>query len=353
MSNFLRFYRIVPPKIWIVNMIFNILDHLENKVTGSLLRETCVTVNANVINSTGVRIFLKQEVIAILTKCCKIQVYQLIKNFWRFIMIQIGNKIKALRKQKDLSQEVLANYLGVSFQAVSKWETGTALPDVTLIPAIASFFGVSTDELFDFNLFEIEKNVKEIVNEHSKYYDTDKQKSEQIIREGLKKYPGNDILLNCLVGVIPIPERGEEVIELCKALIESTRHDEIKYDAYRIMAEAYGYNGEYVLAKEAIEHIPEIYFTKFTVAAELLVGDDLFEAAVKQKSLSFAQTIDMCEHLADYYNQIGEREKAIIQLQMAKDVILASKNDFGTVYTRNLFEKFQERLNQIENKLIR
>jgi hypothetical protein len=38
---------------------------------------------------------------------------------------------------------------------------------------------------------------------------------------------------------------------------------------------------------------------------------------------------------------------------MAKDVILASKNDFGTVYTRNLFEKFQERLNQIENKLIR
>ena len=38
-------------------------------------------------------------------------------------MIQIGNKIKALRKQKDLSQEVLANYLGVSFQAVSKWES--------------------------------------------------------------------------------------------------------------------------------------------------------------------------------------------------------------------------------------
>ena len=76
--------------------------------------------------------------------------------------------------------------------------------------------------------------MKEIVNEHSKYYDTDKQKSEQIIREGLKKYPGNDILLNCLVGVIPIPERGEEVIELCKALIESTRHDEIKYDAYRL-----------------------------------------------------------------------------------------------------------------------
>ena len=268
-------------------------------------------------------------------------------------MIQIGNRIKALRKQKDLSQEVLANYLGVSFQAVSKWETGTALPDVTLIPAIASFFGVSTDELFDFNLFEIEKNVKEIVNEHSKYYDTDKKKCEQIIRDGLKKYPGNDVLLNCLVGVIPIPERGDEVIELCKALIESTRQDEIKYDAYRIMAEAYGHNGEYALAKDAIDHIPEIYFTKFTVAAELLAGEDRFEAAVKQKSLSFAQTIDMCEYLADYYMQKGERDKADIQLQMAKDMILATKNDFGTVYTKNLFDHFQERRKKIEERLMK
>ena len=57
----------------------------------------------------------------------------------------LGDKIRQLRKGKGISQEVLAQYLGVSFQAVSKWETGTTLPDVTLIPAIASFFGVSTD----------------------------------------------------------------------------------------------------------------------------------------------------------------------------------------------------------------
>ena len=66
-------------------------------------------------------------------------------------MIKLGEKIKHLRKEKNISQEVLANYLGVSFQAVSKWETGSTMPDVTLIPAIASFFRVSTDELFEFN----------------------------------------------------------------------------------------------------------------------------------------------------------------------------------------------------------
>ena len=54
--------------------------------------------------------------------------------------VNLGDKIRQLRKGKGISQEVLAQYLGVSFQAVSKWETGTTLPDVTLIPAIASFF---------------------------------------------------------------------------------------------------------------------------------------------------------------------------------------------------------------------
>lgn len=268
-------------------------------------------------------------------------------------MINLGNKIKALRKQKDISQEVLANYLGVSFQAVSKWETDTALPDVTLIPAIASFFGVSTDELFDFNLYEVEKNVEAIVDEHSKYYDTDKLKCEQIIREGLKKYPGNDVLLNCLVGIIPIPERSGEVIELCRALVECTRFDEVRYDAYRIMAEAYKSIGEYALARDTIEHIPEIYFTKLSVAAELLDGEDMFEAAVKQKSISFEQTVDMCERLSDYYYKIGESEKARIQLQMAKDIILASKNDFKTVFTRSIFEAFKERINTIDEKLMK
>lgn len=75
--------------------------------------------------------------------------------------IKLGRKIKSLRKQKNISQEVLAQYLGVSFQAVSKWESETAMPDITLVPAIASFFGVSTDELFDYNHFEIPRFISQ------------------------------------------------------------------------------------------------------------------------------------------------------------------------------------------------
>lgn len=99
-------------------------------------------------------------------------------------MIKLGEKIKLLRKQKNISQEVFANYLGVSFQAVSKWENGNTMPDVTMIPAIASFFGISTDELFDFNLYEIEKNVEAIVDEHRKYWDEDKTKAKPRLARG-------------------------------------------------------------------------------------------------------------------------------------------------------------------------
>lgn len=62
--------------------------------------------------------------------------------------MEIGNQIKALRVQRGITQEALAGQLGVSSQAVSKWERGAATPDIQLLPAISAFFGVTIDELF-------------------------------------------------------------------------------------------------------------------------------------------------------------------------------------------------------------
>lgn len=62
--------------------------------------------------------------------------------------MDIGKQIKALRMAKEIKQEELAEYLGVSFQAVSKWETGASVPDIALLPKLAVFFGVTIDELF-------------------------------------------------------------------------------------------------------------------------------------------------------------------------------------------------------------
>ena len=65
--------------------------------------------------------------------------------------LKLGAAIKKLRTDKGVTQEALADYIGVSFQAVSKWETDTTMPDITLLPKLAVFFGVRIDDLFSVN----------------------------------------------------------------------------------------------------------------------------------------------------------------------------------------------------------
>ena len=62
--------------------------------------------------------------------------------------IKIGEKIRQLRKRDGRKQEDLAGALGVSPQAVSRWEANGGYPDMELIPAIANYFNISIDELF-------------------------------------------------------------------------------------------------------------------------------------------------------------------------------------------------------------
>ncbi len=61
--------------------------------------------------------------------------------------LYLADKLKELRSKRNVSQEKLAQYLNVSFQAVSKWENGNSYPDITLLPDIARFFGITVDEL--------------------------------------------------------------------------------------------------------------------------------------------------------------------------------------------------------------
>ena len=61
--------------------------------------------------------------------------------------MKIGSNIAALRKEKGITQEELANALGVSAQAVSKWENNSSCPDVSLLTVIADYFGVTVDAL--------------------------------------------------------------------------------------------------------------------------------------------------------------------------------------------------------------
>lgn len=73
--------------------------------------------------------------------------------------IKIGEQIGFLRRQKNMTQEYLANTIGVTNQAVSKWESGQCCPDIQLLPEIASLFGVSIDELMGYNYLDTFENI--------------------------------------------------------------------------------------------------------------------------------------------------------------------------------------------------
>lgn len=79
--------------------------------------------------------------------------------------MNIGLNIKILRKNADLSQEMLAERLGVTFQAVSRWERNESYPDITLLPAIANFFGVTVDFLLGTEGEKEAEEVKDIVEQ--------------------------------------------------------------------------------------------------------------------------------------------------------------------------------------------
>ena len=242
-------------------------------------------------------------------------------------MINLGETIKSLRKQKNISQEVLANYLGVSFQAVSKWENGSTLPDVQMIPALATFFNISTDELLNLKQYQNEKNIESIVNEYYQYCNIDKKIAEEIIRNGLKKYPGNEILLNYLLTIIATQNRNDEVITVAKMLIENTTSDKIRLETYCILAEAYSSLGKNELAKEVINHIPDICFTKYEIAAKFLKGDDMYNAAITQKFLSLNSMINMLVIIGKYWHDNNAPIKAISQFKTAQEIIAKLDED--------------------------
>lgn len=102
----------------------------------------------------------------------------------------LGETIKAYRKQMKLTQEQLADIMGVTVGAVSKWESGLSNPDIMLLPELARLFGVSLDVLFS---FELADHSADDLAEEIKAYRLDKQydKGTEVARNAIRRYPNH------------------------------------------------------------------------------------------------------------------------------------------------------------------
>ncbi|MBR6742045.1 MAG: helix-turn-helix transcriptional regulator [Clostridia bacterium] len=111
----------------------------------------------------------------------------------------IGEKIKELRKKNDLTQEKLADYLCVSYQAVSKWECGLSSPDLSLIGPLTKLLHVSADELLGLKNDGIDARREELENaERETWKNGDLVKRYEIACTAVAEYPGEMKYLNWL-----------------------------------------------------------------------------------------------------------------------------------------------------------
>ena len=156
--------------------------------------------------------------------------------------IYLSENIKKLRREKNLTQEALAEFLGVTFQSVSNWERGESYPDITILPEIAGFFKVSVDELLGINKAENEHEINLKIAEYDNL--TDHKLMQETIKDLKAKFP-NDFrvlirYLRCLVNFSEdLSVVSPEVFLIYNNIQQNCTDDRIRIKAKRAMIEFY------------------------------------------------------------------------------------------------------------------
>ena len=123
------------------------------------------------------------------------------------MQLDLGNNIRQLRRRDKKTQEALAEALGVTAQAVSRWEAGGSYPDMNLIPSIAHFFHVSIDELFGYEN-DRDRRIDALAEEIDRMNDRNSGKDVCITecialaRSALVQFPGNEKLMLALASAL-------------------------------------------------------------------------------------------------------------------------------------------------------
>ena len=241
--------------------------------------------------------------------------------------IRIGNNIKRLRKEKDITQDDFAELLGVSSQSVSRWENGVCYPDTDLIPAIANYFGVSIDELFGCQ-YDRDKKIDGILAKIDafslKYHGDDDWVDDclAILREGLAEFPGNERLM----------------IRLADTLYEA---------GWRRHGDWPGYDNEGYLQLTVDEQRNNPYWDESIRICERLAGN-ASDAAVRTQAISL---------LVPMYRNVGETGKAVgwankmPSLQSCREMLLTQAAD-GQGRSRYIGEFLLEAARQFADLLV-
>ena len=261
--------------------------------------------------------------------------------------LKIGAIIKILREKRKITQHTMAEYLGITEQAISRWENNGGYPDMELIPAIANFLDVSIDELF-----ETDKKAERLnrlcmeASEKSRGY-VDKQVNSQaiesyraIIREFPNAYDAMSSLILHLCHDYPDAQHSEEIIALCNHIISDCPDVSRRRAATRSLAQAYQRMGQREKALQIIEESPILYSLhegiawsrECALAYGIAEGEALWENKKAMLGLLHHELCTSIYHffLCDNLSDLPNDEKIIIGEKIIGLVeIFYEKGDYG------------------------
>lgn len=189
----------------------------------------------------------------------------------------IGQTIKVLRREQDITQEQLAEYLCVSPQAVSQWETDRTAPDISQLPILANVFGVTADRLLGIDVTKSNEKIKAIIDKSHKFYGNgDFAGAAAVLEKGLKEFPRSYELMEQLADNLSCLGKKQEAIELCEKILAECKNSEIRESATQSLIFSHNNSGERKEALGLINTLPHVWSSREDMFL-LLSADDAEE----------------------------------------------------------------------------
>ena len=190
----------------------------------------------------------------------------------------IGSNIKKLRRERDITQEQLADFLHLTPSAISQWETDRVLPDIQYIPKLAHLFSVSADEILGINVQKNDEEIDRIYKEVRELWCTARRsEAEKLCRESIARFPNAYILMEELANNLSYSadrKDQEESIALFER-IHANSTDEISRNfALGSLVAMYMKIGKTEKARELAESAPSPIYTKNNCYLMTLRGAD-------------------------------------------------------------------------------
>lgn len=214
--------------------------------------------------------------------------------------IKIGQKIRLLRKTNDVTQDKLAAYLGVTPQAVSRWESEICYPDIETLPQIADFFGVDMDELLCYDSVQKESRVKAYLEKAELLLESDKLADcLTLLREAYAEIPSSfEIQLELAsvlseISAVGKPRRADliEAVSLCNHILEYCTDDELRDETKKTLCDIYSHQlGNEQMAIDIAEKLHSMSYSKEIIKATVLTGGVAFDQA-QRNIMAFADNM--------------------------------------------------------------